>query len=321
MAEAGHEFAVVEFPLGAEIAVVEQGLVFYFGGFEMQEHPLAGSVGKEYLPLGELAHVHPLVVMIIDVGEYVLIVSGDVQGEEGKSVHALRGQVVYGADELLTPAAAPGGVAFPPVLAVGRPVLDPFVAVAVVVESTVEGAVSEEIFRRVSAGFEEDLARFGPDRILAATEEQTAPRAQIAAGFVGGGYGNFSAHSVQRFHRFAVVGQFGHGGVSALAETDLVGPFARVVGREVDAPFVATGSAGFGRLTVGGEITRYYVDGGIMTKGDVQAVVQERVEAAFLLGSWSVQGKCNIVPFFQLTTHGYLGADAGAKSGEKEQGY
>lgn len=85
--------------------------------------------------------------MVTDVGEYVLIVTGDIVGQEAEGIEPFTGEVVYGTDEGLAFTVFPGGVSGFPVGEVSRPSLYQIILLAIVVKVTVKN-------RRRKAGFQ-----------------------------------------------------------------------------------------------------------------------------------------------------------------------
>ena len=137
VAEAGDEFAKVEFALGSQIATVERGwhfavfifasvtavivVVFSFLELEVEEESFALSVSEDDVPLIELGAIVVEFFVAENEGPDVISVTSGIIGEEGEDVHAFSRELVQRSDEAFAFAFAvfPSGVALGPVLQMG----------------------------------------------------------------------------------------------------------------------------------------------------------------------------------------------------------
>src|SRR6185503_14798948 len=108
-------------------------------------------------------------------------------------------------------------------------------------EGVVEVDVSEERLGRIGARLEKRLAGASGDEIVAALVGEATGGAKVGASLVGRSDREGTGHAVVRREGFAVaVGR----GVGAGGEGDAVVPLARLVRREVRAPYGAGGGGG-----------------------------------------------------------------------------
>ena len=153
MAESGYHFAVVELPLGAELAVVQLALVGRLGlvEHEMQEDPQSLRVAENGLPLAELRNVEMAIVVVLATPGIdrtrprpnVFTIAADVHRQEVDAVDVLASQIVEGADDRPPAAGSPVRIAFMPICFV--------VCVAMFRRRAIEAGVGQQVFGFVRA--------------------------------------------------------------------------------------------------------------------------------------------------------------------------
>ena len=319
VAEAGEEFAVVELALASGVALIEEGFVFAFLGFEVEEEAFGGGVFEDDFPLGEARDVEAFAFVVVEIREDVLVVAFDIEGEEGHGVEAFGREVVDGADHAFALAVLPGGVALFPVADVGLPGFDEVVFFAVVFEIAIEVGIGEEVFGGVGADFPKDVAGAGADGVAVADGLHGSEGAGIRRGFIAGGDGEAAAFAIEEFGAFTGGGVGRDGDVLAFAEVGFPGPVAAAIGGELDVPLVSGFSGGVGGPAIGCEVSG---DGeGLIGvgEGDIEPVVGEGVGGGVFGGVGAVEAEGDLVPDFLFAGDFRSGEGSGdEESGEEE---
>ena len=144
------------------------------------------------LPLVQARHIHAFPFGIADIREDILVIPGDIKGEEVNGVQPLAGKVVDCPGKLGSLATHPCGIAFLPVTRMGGVGFNGFllggkvprVILPVRLEGAVKILVGQQIFRRIRSLLEEVFPVAGKTQVMHTDVFQSSPGAVIRCGLV-----------------------------------------------------------------------------------------------------------------------------------------
>src|SRR5690606_7481773 len=251
---------------------------------EVEVEPGRLRVIENDLPLIELRAVVMELRVARDEWPDVVAIAPRVVGQEGERVEALRREVVERADEALSLAALPCGVAGPPIANVRRPGLER--SAGLIRPRAVEVGIGKERLGRIRSRFEEALARPRESQIAFADVLESPPGSQVATCLVARRDRESAFEPMRRRHGLAVRLEVERDARSA-HEFDAIGPFTFAIGSEVRAPSRPGVGRGLGGVPVRGEVAGNDEPNGApsVRERHRHAVVGERVRLAVALAS------------------------------------